>query len=839
MARFYVTTPIFYVNDAPHIGHAYNVVCADAFARWHRLIGDETWFLTGTDEHGLKVMRAAEAVGRAPREHADLTSARFREAWAGLEISNDDFIRTTEERHHRAVQEFLQRVYDNGHIYRATYEGLYNVSDEAYVTEAEVTPEDLASGRVMEMKEDNYFFRLSAFADRLLEWYEREPDAIRPAGRRNEAAGIVRQGLRDISITRTSIDWGVPVPWDDQHVFYVWYDALINYVTAVGYGSDPVRFERWWPAVTHLIGKDILRFHCVYWPAMLLAADIADLPRIGVHGWLLIGGEKMSKSKLNQIAPADLVADFGDRRLPLLHVARQPLRPRQRVLPRGPDHPLQHRPRQQPRQPAVAGRHGGRLEVRRRSAPSPRPTRRWRRSPPTCWWRRPRGGRTSSPPSPSRRRGGSSATPTRTSRPTSRGRPSRARRSTQSSAMRWRYCGWWRCWPPRPCPPPPPTSGPASVCRAHRTITPCRAPGHGAATPAGCRSAGGRRSSPGSGTDGSGSSPDVPWFDHHCHLDIEEAAGALAAAREAGVERLLCVGTDRATTDAAVAVAAAHPGSVWATAGCHPHEARHGWDWLDDAIRLPGVIAVGEAGLDHHYDLSPRQAQRDAFAAQIELANRTDLPLVIHTREAWEETLDLLDAGGVPRRTVFHCFTGGVDEADACLRRGAHLSFSGIASFPQGGRRPGRRRPLPPRPPAGGDRLAVPGAGPAPGPPQPAGMGRRRRAGRRRPPSNRRRIAGGGHLGDHEPVLRAARHRARGGRPVVGAVTHTRRQLLDLLERHDLQPSRALGQNFVADPNTVRRIARLARVGPGDRVLEIGAGTRLVDPRPGRDGRRR
>jgi methionyl-tRNA synthetase len=311
VARFYVTTPIFYVNDAPHIGHAYNVVCADAFARWHRLIGDETWFLTGTDEHGLKVMRAAEAVGRAPRHHADLTSQRFREAWAQLEISNDDFIRTTEERHTRSVQAFLQRVHDNGHIYKATYEGLYNVSDEAYVTEAEVSPEDLASGRVMQMKEDNYFFRLSAFADRLLEWYEREPGAIRPAIRRNEAAGIVRQGLRDISITRTSIDWGVPVPWDPDHVFYVWYDALINYVTAVGYGEDNERFERWWPAALHLIGKDILRFHCVYWPAMLMAADVKTLPRFGVHGWLLIGGEKMSKSKLNQIAPADLVGEFG------------------------------------------------------------------------------------------------------------------------------------------------------------------------------------------------------------------------------------------------------------------------------------------------------------------------------------------------------------------------------------------------------------------------------------------------------------------------------------------------------------------------------------------------
>ncbi|MDH4146270.1 MAG: class I tRNA ligase family protein, partial [Acidimicrobiia bacterium] len=221
MGRFYVTTPIFYVNDAPHIGHAYNALSADAFARWHRLCGDDTWFLTGTDEHGLKVMRAAEERGVTPQAHADAYSQRFRDAWAQLGLSNDDFIRTTEDRHIASVQAMLQRIYDNGWIYRDTYEGFYNVSDEAYVTEGEFTQEDLDSGRVMHMKEDNYFFKLSAFADRLLEWYEREPDAIKPAVRRNEAAGIVKQGLRDISITRTSIDWGVPVPWDDAHVFYV------------------------------------------------------------------------------------------------------------------------------------------------------------------------------------------------------------------------------------------------------------------------------------------------------------------------------------------------------------------------------------------------------------------------------------------------------------------------------------------------------------------------------------------------------------------------------------------------------------------------------------------
>ena len=216
MARFYVTTPIYYVNDVPHVGHAYATLCADAVARWHRLLGDDTWFLTGTDEHGLKVQRAAEALGRTPAEHADITSQRFRDAWAEIDISFDDFIRTTEPRHAAAVQTLLQRVYDNGYIYRDTYEGLYNVSDEAYVTEAEVSPEDLASGRVVQMKEQNYFFRLSAFTDRLLEWYEQEPDAIRPIGRRNEAVGLVRGGLQDISITRTTIDWGVPVPWDSE-----------------------------------------------------------------------------------------------------------------------------------------------------------------------------------------------------------------------------------------------------------------------------------------------------------------------------------------------------------------------------------------------------------------------------------------------------------------------------------------------------------------------------------------------------------------------------------------------------------------------------------------------
>jgi methionyl-tRNA synthetase len=314
VTRFYVTTPIYYVNDAPHIGHAYTTVTADALARWHRLIGDDVFFLTGTDEHGLKVQRAAEANGLTPMEHADRTSDRYRQTWAGLDISYDDFIRTTEPRHYQATQKLMQAAYDNGWIELRPYEGLYCVSCEAYYTEGELIDGNLCPIHrtpVEMLKEENYFFKLSEFSDRLLEWFEQKPGAVTPEAKRNEAIGLIKGGLRDISISRTSITWGVPVPWDAGHVFYVWYDALINYATAVGYGADPARFGAWWPEAHHLIGKDILRFHCVYWPALLMAAGLEPPKRIAVHGFLLVGGEKMSKSALNQIAPADLIPTFG------------------------------------------------------------------------------------------------------------------------------------------------------------------------------------------------------------------------------------------------------------------------------------------------------------------------------------------------------------------------------------------------------------------------------------------------------------------------------------------------------------------------------------------------
>jgi methionyl-tRNA synthetase len=329
--RFYLTTPIYYVNDAPHVGHAYATVNADALARWHRLVGDDVFFLTGTDEHGLKVAQAADEHGVAPRDWTDTTARRFVDAWRGLDISNDDFIRTTEQRHHVAVGQFLQRIYDNGYIELGTFRGMYCVSCEAYYTEAELDGSlcPIHGTAVVEMEEENYFFRLSAFEQRLVEWYDANPRAVRPSAKRNEALAFIRGGLRDISITRTSLNWGVRVPWDKGHVFYVWYDALVNYLTAIGYGSDDQQFGRWWPAVHHLIGKEILRFHCVWWPAMCMAAGIDPPADVFVHGWLLVGGDKLSKTllrqaadgvvppgaltnvKLTDIAPDALTADFG------------------------------------------------------------------------------------------------------------------------------------------------------------------------------------------------------------------------------------------------------------------------------------------------------------------------------------------------------------------------------------------------------------------------------------------------------------------------------------------------------------------------------------------------
>jgi methionyl-tRNA synthetase len=309
MSRTYLTTPIYYVNAKPHLGHAYTTIIADALARWHRLLGDDVHFLTGTDEHGLKIQQAADAAGKTPQQFCDEIAPQFAEAWRRLNISNDDFIRTTEQRHKIGVAELLQRCYDAGDIELDVYAGKYCVACEEYYTDDELDPGDLCrihKRPVEYFEEANYFFRLSRFQDRLLAWYDAHPGAIVPEFRGNEALGLIRGGLRDFSVSRTSLTWGIPLPWDPKHVAYVWFDALANYLTAVGYGSDDERFSTWWPA-RHLIGKDIIRHHCVYWPAMLLSAGIEPPAGWAVGGWLLVGGEKMSKTSGNVINPLDLI----------------------------------------------------------------------------------------------------------------------------------------------------------------------------------------------------------------------------------------------------------------------------------------------------------------------------------------------------------------------------------------------------------------------------------------------------------------------------------------------------------------------------------------------------
>jgi methionyl-tRNA synthetase len=311
--KFYITTPIYYVNARPHIGHAYTTLACDTIARRHRLLGDDTWFLTGTDEHGQKIERAAQAAGKTPQQFTDEISAEFSALWKRMGLTPDDFIRTTSERHKQGVQALWRKIRDNGYIYKGIYTGQYCVSCELYVDG--IGPGDPCPdcGRPTEtVHEENYYFKLSAFQDQLIRLYTEHPDFIRPETRRNEVLAFVRGGLRDLSISRSTFSWGIPVPDDPKHVIYVWLDALANYITALGYGqADSTKFDKYWPADVHMIGKEIVRFHCVYWPAFLLAAGL-PLPKcITAHGWLLFEESKMSKSRGNIVRAETIVDVLG------------------------------------------------------------------------------------------------------------------------------------------------------------------------------------------------------------------------------------------------------------------------------------------------------------------------------------------------------------------------------------------------------------------------------------------------------------------------------------------------------------------------------------------------
>ncbi len=311
--KFYITTPIYYVNARPHIGHAYTTIACDTIARRHRMLGDDTWFLTGTDEHGQKIERAAQAAGKTPQQFADEVSAQFRALWDRMGLTYDDFIRTTSPRHKEGVQALWSRIRDNGYIYKGTYTGQYCVYDELYVDAIGPGAPCPDCGRPTEtVHEENYYFKLSAFQDQLIRLYTEQPDFIRPETRRNEVLAFVRGGLRDLSISRSTFSWGIPVPDDPKHVIYVWLDALANYITALGYGStDTSKFDKYWPADVHMIGKEIVRFHCVYWPAFLMAAGLPLPKGITAHGWLLFEESKMSKSRGNIVRAETIVDALG------------------------------------------------------------------------------------------------------------------------------------------------------------------------------------------------------------------------------------------------------------------------------------------------------------------------------------------------------------------------------------------------------------------------------------------------------------------------------------------------------------------------------------------------
>jgi len=314
---FYVTTPIYYVNDVPHIGHAYTTIIADALARYQRLKGKKVFFLTGTDEHGQKIEKSAAEKGLSPQELADQVVVRFKDLWQKLDISYDYFIRTTEKFHEQGVQKIFKKLLDKGDIYKGTYQGWYCVSEENFISEDvpleadgyKICPD--CGRKAVLLEEESYFFRLSAYQQPLLDFYQSHPHFVRPAGRMNEVVSFVRQGLKDLSITRTSVSWGIPVPGDPKHTIYVWFDALHNYVTAVGYDWNPELFNTFWPADVHLIGKDILRFHAIFWPAFLMAAGFELPATVFSHGWWLKDEAKMSKSRGNVLDPYFILDKVG------------------------------------------------------------------------------------------------------------------------------------------------------------------------------------------------------------------------------------------------------------------------------------------------------------------------------------------------------------------------------------------------------------------------------------------------------------------------------------------------------------------------------------------------
>ncbi len=736
---FYLTTPIYYVNDAPHIGHAYTTTAGDVATRWHRQRGEDVWFLTGVDEHGTKVERAAAAGGVTPQEWVDrLVADSWLPVLGTVDAANDDFIRTTETRHKERVQRFWEVVRDNGFVYSSMYEGPYCVGCEEFKL-----PGDLLDGEgdyqgqqvcpvhgrpVEQLQEENWFFRLSALQDRLIAHYEANPDAIQPRSAYNEVMSFIRQGLVDISMSRSSVSWGIPLTWDDRQVIYVWFDALLNYATAVGYGAEPGSrdaelFARVWPPDVNLVGKDILRFHAVYWPAMLMAAGLEPPRKVFAHGWLLVGGEKMSKSKLTGIAPEQIIDTFGSDafRYYFLRAIQfgqdgsfswedmsarytselanglgnlasrataMVVRYRDGELPAA--HDLTDAERDD-RGGACAGRGDGRRGVRRpRLLDGHRRRQGVRRARQRLRHRAGAvgAGQGRGPRGPARRRAQHDL------RVAARGRRPLQPADAEGHVVALAAARG---------------GGPAGTDRraAHRRRGPLGAAAAGhphhqgrVAVPAH------RRSVVTLAADGTVAPPEplaAPVIDTHTHLNLHDRYlhgeavpdpdELLALARQAGVTKVVQIGCDVDYARHSVEMARTRP-DVVVGVSVHPNDAariveRDGDAALDEALAEIAVLArddvvraVGETGLDYFRTGEElHAAQQRAFRWHIDLARELDKTLVIHDRDSHDDVLAVLESQGAPDRVVFHCFSGDAAMAAHCAERGWFMSFAGPITY--------------------------------------------------------------------------------------------------------------------------------------------------------------
>ncbi len=696
---YYITTAISYPNGRPHIGHAYELIATDVMARFMRLDGRDVFFLTGTDEHGLKMEQTARREGVTPREFANRMTPQFEEMARALNASNDDFIRTTEDRHRASVQELWRRMDANGDIYLDSYAGWYSVRDEAYYAEDELIEgeggEKLSpQGTPVDwVEEPSYFFRLSAYQDKLLALYESQPDFVMPESRRNEVMSFVKSGLRDLSMSRTTFSWGVPVPGDDAHVMYVWVDALTNYVTATGFPDESAeRYTKYWPADAHIIGKDIVRFHAIYWPAFLMSAGLPLPKRIFAHGFLNVKGEKMSKSVGNVVDPFELADAFGVDQIRYFFM---------REVPFGNDGSYSPESMIQRINSDLANDVGN-LAQRSLSMINK-----------NCGAQVPQPGELSAE---------DDALLTQV-----HGLRDAMRLDIDVQAIHTalaklfavvadanRYVDAQAPWTLRKTDPDRMRTvlyvlaetvrhiaillQPVTPESANRMLDQLAIPAEKrdfeALGPDSALTPGtelpipqGRVPAP-CGDGGAGGV--TVLVDSHCHLDFPELHAELddvvARAGDAGIGTMVTICTRMDKFEGVCGIADQFP-HIWCTVGVHPHEAQHAKRLTAKELirhaQEPKCIGIGEAGLDYYYNRSPAEDQRTVFRTHIEAARETGLPLVVHTRDADDDMAEILETemekGAFTG--VLHCFSSSQRLARRALDIGFYISFSGILTF--------------------------------------------------------------------------------------------------------------------------------------------------------------